>query len=73
MQKKAATLVAPNLNLTPRDEFVAAGANAPGIEGGPFAERVRGSQNIEAIFRGEMLLHAVTNDPRTAPRNRARR
>ena len=73
MQQKAATLVAAYFNLTPRDHFMAAGAKAPGIKGGPFAERVRGAQNIQAIFRGEMLLHIFMKDLRASPRNRSRR
>lgn len=60
MQKKPAPLVAMDFDLAAGDEFVAAGANAAVIQRRPFPPPVSGAQNVEAIFRGEMLLHAFT-------------
>jgi hypothetical protein len=71
MEKEATPLVAMNFDLPARKEFVAAGANAPLIERRPFAVRIAGSENVQAIFRGEMLLHVCTKGPHARPRNRA--
>jgi hypothetical protein len=60
MEKKPAPLVAVNFDLPAGDEFVAARADAPVIERRPFSPRIGGAQNVEAIFRGEMLLHGFT-------------
>lgn len=71
MQKKPAPLIAADFDLAAGDEFVAAGADPALIERRPFPPPVRGAQNVEAIFRGEMLLHASTKRARSLPRNRA--
>jgi hypothetical protein len=57
MQKKAAPLVTAELDLAPRDELVAPRANTPVIQGRPFSARIGGSQNVQTIFRRELLLH----------------
>ena len=57
MQKKAAPLVATELDLAAGDEFVATRAGAPVIQGRPFPARVGGAENFQAIFREELLLH----------------
>lgn len=61
MEQKAAALIAANFDLAAGDEFIAAGANAPFIERRPFPPRIGRAQNIEAVFRGEMLLHRSAN------------
>lgn len=70
MQKKAAALVAANLDLAASDEFVATRANAPRIERRPFAAGVRCAENVQTLFRSEMLWHAFTKRPRARARNR---
>ena len=58
MEEKAAALVSMDFDLAASDEFAAAGASAAVIQGRPFPLPVSGAQNVEAIFRGEMLVHA---------------
>ena len=57
MQKKAAPLVAADLDLPAGDELVATGADAAVIQRRPFPARVGGAQNVEAIFGCKRLLH----------------
>lgn len=60
MEKKSSPLVAMDFDLPAGDKFVAAGADAPLIERRPFPARISRAQDVEAIFRCEMLLHAST-------------
>jgi hypothetical protein len=71
MQKKPSPLVAADLNLPAGDEFVAARTDSPFIERRPFPPGVSRSQNVEAIFWGEMLLHACMKGQRLSFRNRS--
>ena len=58
MEQKAAALVPLDFDLAAGDGFVAARADAALIQRRPFPLRIGGAQNVEAIFRGEMLLHS---------------
>lgn len=64
MEQKAAALVAADFDLPAGDGFVAAGANAPVIQRGPFPARVGGAQNVETIFGRKGLLHETTKRAR---------
>jgi hypothetical protein len=58
VQKKATPLIAADVNLPAGNKFVAAGADAALIKRRPLPTPIAGAQNLQAIFQGEMLLHA---------------